>query len=75
MITFWQTRILDYLSVRGWISPTELGMKVAGKVYNCASGWASPKCKALVRSGHVTRNKRGQYKLKKYEWGEYETRM
>ena len=69
MITFQQQKILDYLSGRGWISPTELGEKVGLRQYNSASSWASPKCKALVKSGHVTRNKRGQYRLKKhYNW-------
>ena len=67
MITIQQQKILDYLSGRGWVSPTELGENVGGKEYNSSSSWASPKCLALVKSGHVTRNKRGQYKLKKYE--------
>lgn len=66
MITFQQQKILDYLSGREWISPTELGEKVGLKQYNSSSSWASPKCLALVKSGHVTRNRRGQYKLKKY---------
>lgn len=59
-------RILAYLRRRAnvgrWISPTRIGLDLGSTRH---SAWASPKCRALVALGHVTRNKRGHYRAQK----------
>lgn len=56
--------IINYLEGRQWTSPTQIG-EAAGKAYDQASGWASPKCRKLVAAGKLERSDKGSYRIKK----------
>ena len=65
---FWDYCILRYMEdIRTfhdivWVSPTKIGMELAGKSYNGASSWGSRKFKKLVKLGLVVKEK-GKYAL------------
>lgn len=63
-----QYSILQYLLLKwgqesGYVSPTEIGMKVGEKPYEKASSWASPTLKLMQKKNWVIRNKRGHYSI------------
>ena len=64
-----QYAILQYLLLKwgqesgGYVSPTEVGMKVGEKPYETASSWASPTLKTMQKKNWVIRNKRGHYAI------------
>lgn len=64
-----EENILRYLKSHvDYISPTQIGHDVGGKVigyygpYFRHSAWASPICKRLVKKGLVERSEKGWYK-------------
>ena len=63
--------IIEYLEGRDYTSPTDIGKAYGefkhGVFHHVAgyhSGWASPRCKRLVRDGVLQRNKLGHYRIR-----------
>ena len=65
-ITFKQHAIFEFIKTyAGFVSPTEIGLKLYNYPYEQASSYVSPQLKKLTNLGLIERNKKGQYRFKK----------
>ena len=60
--------VLEYLRGKEWVSPTQIGHEVGGRIeshYGSRlrhSSWASPICLRLTNTGLLQRNDKGHYR-------------